>query len=430
MNSNGRPPKARQTGNRPPIRLLGGAAVAAGFLLLSALPLAGLDGSIDGSYKSYSAWIYDPLWQGGSYGLSTGILRLNASIYPAKWASIELAYLLNPEIRAEDLSADPTQFGGGAEGYRVIDLRRRLLPWSSSKLNNIGLYNELDRAAVTFHMPFADVTAGRQAIAWGSARAVNPTDVLAPRRVSAVESEYRSGVDAVRMRIPFGAMHEADLGYVFGKDFRFEASAAFSRVKLHLLQTDITLLAMLFKENLMAGLDLARAIGEAGAWLEAAYVMPDIPAAWKAGNPWAEDYLQVSAGADYNFSAGLYGYLEYHFNSAGGAEASDYLALEDDPAYTEGASYLLGRHYLALGATYQLTPLLPASGLVLVNLNDPSLLLTLSLEYNIKENVYVEGGCTLGFGGDPLLSGGIPVEYRSEFGLYPNTVYAAVKLYF
>jgi hypothetical protein len=66
----------------------------------------------------------------------------------------------------------------------------------------------------------------------------------------------------------------------------------------------------------------------------------------------------------------------------------------------------------------------------LVNLTDPSVVLSLSLEYNIKENVYLESGCTLGFGENPLVSGGEPIEYRSEFGAYPNLVYTAVKLYF
>jgi hypothetical protein len=68
--------------------------------------------------------------------------------------------------------------------------------------------------------------------------------------------------------------------------------------------------------------------------------------------------------------------------------------------------------------------------MVLVNLTDPSLVLNLTLEYDIKENVYVEGGCTLGFGENPELLGVDPVAYRSEFGFYPNVIYTAVKLYF
>ena len=415
------------------VRLISAAFRSPWFLVLAVFllhdaPLHGLDASISGSYKTYLNWTYDPLWQGDSYGVSTGILRLKASIYPSKWSSLELAYLLYPEIRPASLQDDSIFLGGQTGEYRLVDLRRRLLPWSSAEVQNIRLYNELDRAAVTFHLSFADLSLGRQAVAWGSARTINPTDVIAPLRFSALDSEYRKGVDAVRLRIPVGAMNEADIGYIFGEEFRSDRSAAFARAKLHLLDTDVSLLTMLFKENLMAGLDLARAIGKAGAWLETAYVIPDIINT--ADDPWGQDYLRLSVGLDYNFSDGLYTYLEYHFNSPGGTSAKDYLQLAEDPDYIEGSTYLLGRHYLSLGATYQIAPLLPASGFVLVNLTDPSVVLSLSLEYNIKENLYLEGGCTLGFGENPLVSGGEPIEYRSEFGAYPNLVYTAVKLYF
>lgn len=402
--------------------------LALAVFLLYGAQLHGLDTSVSGSYKTYLNWIYDSGWQGDSFGVSTGILRLMTSIYPSKSSSLELAYVLYPEIRPASLQDGSIFLAAGTGAYRLVDLRRRLLPWSAAEVNNIGLYNEMDRAAVTFHLPFADLSLGRQAVAWGSARTINPTDVIAPLRFSALDSEYRKGVDAVRLRIPFGAMNEADIGYIFGEEFRSDRSAAFARAKLHLLDTDVSLLTMLFKENLMAGLDLARAIGKAGAWLETAYVIPDIINT--ADDPWGQDYLRLSVGLDYNFSDGLYTYLEYHFNSPGGRSAKDYLQLAEDPDYIEGSAYLLGRHYFSLGATYQIAPLLPASGFVLVNLTDPSVVLSLSLEYNIKENLYLEGGCTLGFGENPLVSGGEPIEYRSEFGAYPNLVYTAVKLYF
>ncbi|MBN2551842.1 MAG: hypothetical protein JXB06_03685 [Spirochaetales bacterium] len=410
-------------------RALRGLWLLAGLLLLG-LPLRGLDASFGGSCKNFLTWLYDPRWQGDSFGVSTGIIRLEASLYPAEWTTVELAWRLYPEIRPESLELDSTFFGGESEEYRLADFRNRLLPWSEADVYNISLSHDLDRAAITFHLPFADWTVGRQAVAWGSARIINPTDVIVPLRFSALESEYRRGVDAARLRVPFGTMNEFDAGCIFGKELRFDRSAAFGRLKLYLLETDLSMLAMLFREELMVGVDLARAVGNAGTWLEGAYVIPDVLNADGSADPWDGDYLRLSAGLDYNFSCGLYTYLELHFNSPGRTDAGEYLQLLDDPAYSRGGTYLLGRYYLGLGATYPLTPLLPATGLVLANLSDPSLVVSLSLEYNIKENVYLEAGCTLGLGENPVVSGGVPVEYRSEFGAYPNAVYTAVKLYF
>jgi len=50
-----------------------------------------------------------------------------------------------------------------------------------------------------------------------------------------------------------------------------------------------------------------------------------------------------------------------------------YQDLSSTPAYRQGAVYLLGEHYLAIGGTYQLHPLAPLSATLLHNLADHSL---------------------------------------------------------
>lgn len=400
-------------------------------LSVAALPVLGLDldGSLGGSYKSYFTGIYDAAFDGKSAGAAASLLRLNGSLYPADWLSLEAAYLLSPEIGGDTVeqTLGASSPGLGAE-YRVIDPRRRLLPGSADNVENAALYHEIDRAMATLRFSFADLSVGRQAIAWGTARVVNPTDIIVPYRFTALDTEYRKGVDAVRFRAPLGSFSELDLGAVFGEDFQFERSAFFARGRLYVLQTDVSVLSMVFRENLLWGLSLSRAIGENGAWLEAAYVLPD--AVDPPDDLYANDYVSLSVGVDRNIVADLYAYLEYHFNSAGEADPDDYLEAGGTPAYTEGNLYLLGRHYVGVGGTYNVSPLLPASALVLVNLNDLSVELSLSAEYNFKENVYVGGGVFLGLGPEPETLGGVPIRYRSEFGAYPQVIYTEVKLYF
>jgi hypothetical protein len=400
---------------------------AAGVFLTSA-GLHGLDTSLSGSYKTFLNWIYDPFYQGKSYGSASSGVRLNGRLYPSDWSSLEIAYILYPEIRAASLGESPAAFASADEEYRLADIRRRIVPFSDRDLENIGLYNEIDRAAATLTFSFMDLHLGRQAIAWGSARVINPTDVIVPFQFTATDTENRKGVDALRLRLPIAGMNEIDAGYIAGKNLRFDRSAVFGRAKLYFLQTDLSILAMLFKENLLAGFDLARAIGNAGAWLETAYVVPDIID--PSTDSWALDYLSLSLGLDYNLSSDLYGYLEYHYNSAGNNRPRKYLEAQTEPAYTEGNIYLLGRHYVSVGGSYNLGPLLPLTGLLMVNLNDFSAEISLSLEYNIKENVYISGGCNLGLGANPEVVGGGIVEYESEFGAYPNLIYSAVKIYF
>jgi hypothetical protein len=403
--------------------------LAVGLLLLPARSF-GLE--VGGSYKVHLNWVYDALWQRESSGIADNQLRLELGLSPAKPLSLQLAYVLRPELRSTSLAAVDSSFLTASAEYRIGDPARRLLPASAGKVDDIALYQDLDRAEAVLRLPFADLHVGRQAISWGSARVVNPTDVLAPFGILRPDTEYRPGVDAVRVRIPFAGMDELDLGYVPGEGFRFERSALFTRSRLYLANTDLSFSAVLFRENLLSGLDVARAIGNASAWLEAAWVLPDLVP--KAGDPLGASYAGVSVGADYNFAWGLYGYLEYHFNSAGSGDPQGYLDRLQHPAahpaYSEGNVYLLGRHYLSLGGTYPLTTLLPVSFLLMVNLSDPSAGLSLSVDYNIRENLYLTGGLFLGLGPQPELQGGLPVRYRSEFGAYPNFFYTAVKVYF
>ncbi len=400
---------------------------AAGVFLTSE-GVHGLDTSLSGSYKTFLNWIYDPFYQGKSYGSASSGVRLNGRLYPSDWSSLEIAYILYPEIRAVSLDESTAASTSADREYRLADIRRRIVPFSDRDLENIGLYNEIDRASATLTFSFMDLHLGRQAIAWGSARVINPTDVIVPFQFTATDTENRKGVDALRLRLPIAGMNEIDAGYIAGKSLRFDRSAVFGRARLYILQTDLSILAMLFKENLLAGLDLARAIGNAGAWLETAYVVPDIidPSI----DSWALDYLSLSLGLDYNLSSDLYGYLEYHYNSAGSNRPRKYLEAQTEPAYTEGNIYLLGRHYVSVGGSYNLGPLLPLTGLLMVNLNDFSAEISLSLEYNIKENIYISGGCNLGLGANPEVVGGRIVEYESEFGAYPCLIYSAVKIYF
>ena len=148
----------------------------------------------------------------------------------------------------------------------------------------------------------------------------------------------------------------------------------------------------------MVGFDLSRAVGGASIWLEMAYVSPD----FFNSEPEKEDpYFRASMGLDFNFKDGWYTFLEYHFNSAGESQAENYLNILDSTAFRDGSVYLLGKHYLGLGLTKQITGLITATGFLLANLSDSSFSLSPQLEYNIAENIYISAGAYIGSGKNP-----------------------------
>ncbi len=392
--------------------------------------------SLDGYYKNFTTILNFPQYTMNYYanpplmGLVLNRLRLDANFKLNHDFSFDLAYNIIPRIQDKSLS-QPQIFEIGSEAYtyRAFDLDQKLYPCDDDTASFL-VYQNLDRAFWTISAPAFDLYIGRQAIAWGAARVINPTDVLTPFPYNELDVENRIGIDAVRMRYPLGFMGELDLGYVFGDDFEFKQSAFLVRGKYYIAQSDVSLLAIGFKENLLIGFNFARNIGGASSWIEAAYTLADALA--KGGVNSDQSYFRISVGADYSFGSGTYSYIEYSFNGAGELKAVDYLANLNTVAYTDGSDYYMGKHYLSPGFSYQITPLLTGYADAIINLNDPSYLLAPHAEYNISENIYLDAGAYIGIGKAPELTETSipPVLLRSEFGSYADIYYTSFKIYF
>ena len=409
-------------------------------LILLALP-AKSESRFDmsGYVKNFSILLIQPGYEQGEetlkeadMGAVNTRLRIQLRYMFSDRLSLNAAYDIQPRVQDPRLfETDALSFGLEPPGYRAADFRDRLYPAPDAEVKSFGLFHNLDRLAVTFKFKFGDIYLGRQAIAWGSARIINPTDIIAPFSFNELDTEERRGVDALRVRIPLGMMDELDFGYVAGEDFAFDQSAFFLRAKTYLLKTDLSLLLMGFREHLMVGFDLSRAVGGASVWLETAYVSPD----FFNSEPEKQDpYFRGSLGVDFNFKGGWYTFLEYHYSSAGENRAEDYLNLLDSTAFQDGSVYLLGKHYLGLGMTKQVTGLITATGFVLANLSDGSFSLSPQLEYNIAENVYISAGAYIGLGKGPeYVLGPLdenPLLFHSEFGAYPDMIYTSFRFYF
>lgn len=410
-------------------------------VLVAAMPAwADLPFDVSGYFKNFSIAMDQPHPENVSEALDQPLmgavnnrLRLVLSARPYDDISLKLAYDISPRIQDQMLFYQPVyDIGIATSAYRAYDFDARLYPKEGDPVRSFALFHNLDRAVVTISNPGADVYIGRQAIAWGQARAVNPTDVLAPFAFDELDVEDRRGVDAIRVRVPMGFMSEVDFGAVFGDEFDADNSAAFVRTKFYYRQNDISLLAVAFRENLMLGFDLARSIGGAGFWVEAAHVFAK---AFESDAPDRdEDYFRASIGGDYSLRDGTYLFGEYHYNGAGSGNEEDYLIRMDRTAYREGSVYLMGEHYFVPGASHQVTPLIVVTGQALVNLGDQSLLLAPHAEYNIAENVYLSGGAYLGVGESPEVDltpfTGPFYTLRSEFGSYADSYYVSFRFYF
>jgi len=394
--------------------------------------------TINGYYKNFfvvydvSDYVKPGQLSDDIIGMVSSRIRLDSRLILDENISLSVSYGIAPRVQDKYLSLN--QFGYSSSGgrrYRMNDFYPRLYPPKGKTPENFVIYHNLDRAFLSISINSLDIIFGRQAIAWGSARAVNPTDVIAPYSFDELDSEERTGVDAIRFRLPIGFMGEFDAGYLFGNDFKLEESAFYLRSKFYAARTDFSFLVLGFRENLLVGFDLTRAIGGAGFWLETAYVIRDALVKGSSSND--SNYLRSTIGFDYSFGGLTYGSIEYHYNQAGENKPEDYFASLTSSAYTEGSVYLMGQHYLIPAISYQITPLVTFTGQFWWNLSDYSFLITPYIEYNIAENIYLAGGGYIGIGKSPLFTTDQIINYpifKSEFGSYTNSLFTSFRVYF
>lgn len=410
-------------------------------LLLAPLLSSSPDFSLGGNWKNFFVAIDWPDFSlaGGVpfperwMGSANNRLRLHGSVDIGHRLRGFVAYDLSPRIQDTFLfrqniflvTVDPYV-------YRVADLKERLYPQEKTEPESFAVDQNLDRLVLSIATEPADIYIGRQAIAWGSARVINPTDIIAPFAFQELDKEERVGVDAVRVRVPIGFMGEIDAGYIFGKDFHSENSAFFLRAKTYAAKTDFSLLFLGFQKNLLLGVDIARSIGGAGFWMEGAHVFAGVFQGKKFGS--TNDYFRLSTGLDYSLTNKTYGFIEYHFNSGGAPSPEDYLINLSNQALREGSVFLLGKHYLIPGLNHQITPLIILTAEALINLEDGSFFIAPIVEYNLAPNVYIAAGGFLGIGKSPIsahdIDPGAGPSLRSEFGSYPDALYSSFRVYF
>ena len=326
----------------------------------------------------------------------------------------QLHYELSPVMVSNELNASIPTFNVVGDNYRLTDIDPTLL----NEDNKNQIYQNLDRFNVQIQMDAGDLTIGRQAISFGSARIINPTDIFLPFDVRTFNTEYRTGVDAVRFQRPWGELGEIDFGIVLGDDADPENSAAFLQLRTNAAGVDYHLAVMRFADQDLLGFGVQSALGDMGFWFEVAGVWGD------------ENYTRLSTGLDYAFSENTFGQIEYHYNGAGSDDPEDYLANLQTLPYQRGGVFLLGEHYLMPSFTLQFSPLWFVAAQAIVNLSDSSAFASISAEYNIAEDFYMDFGYYHFIGDDLKVNSiGLP-EFESEYGPNPNTLYMSIRYYF
>ena len=278
----------------------------------------------------------------------------------------------------------------------------------------------VDNAFLKITFDRFDLTIGRQQISPGAGYAWNPTDVFNSKNLLDPTYEQR-GHDALRVDIPSGLNGTVML--LYSPEDKDYTSGKFAGLKYNISHFEVMLmggerthrwkdystLKDVNETRKIIGGDIVGELLGMGVWLELAWNDMEI----------SEGYFEGLFGFDYTFEGGLYLLNEFYRNERGKSDYREY-TFTDWMSYFATETKSITRDQWFFYISYPATDLLTIGTSVITSLNDWSLVLVPTAEYNFLENLDVTVFGNFYFGDDgetysPLLGQGGLVRLRYYF---------------
>jgi hypothetical protein len=343
-----------------------------------------------------------------------GILRLKLGGQPGDTLSAEahgVVTVTSPAATAASLIVTGTT-------RRFVELER-----TERADGDLAATLEVDRLNLAWEPRWFRAVAGRQAITWGVGYFWPVLDLFAPFSPARIDREYKPGVDAVRLTIPWRSYSQLDVVAAGqGKSLARDGSLG-GMARFYLGPADAGLMAGHFHGDTVAGGFVTGDLRGTGLRGEAAFT--------ESGESLdalldRERFWRASAGVDRQLTPSLMLTTEAAWNGFGAARAPDYVLVALTDRVQRGEVTSLGRWYAGALLAWQAHPLVILNGAVLGNLGDPSMLLLPHADWSVSDDVSVVLGGLFGVG-PGVRRDGLPA---SEYGAAPQVLYAAVRVYF
>jgi len=299
--------------------------------------------------------------------------------------------------------------------------RSDYLDWSFDSKQSHLIVDRLNMQLSTDHL---NLKAGRQPLSLAATFYFTPNDFFAPFAAQTFFRAYKPGVDALRADIQLAELSQltliAVLGYQTnpvgdnGWSNRAESGrhAYLTRLSTVYADFEFALLAGSVKKDLVLGGDFQ---GELFEWLgvrgEGHLLWPD--------SPLQKSRVEVALGLEHRWENSLTIRTEQFYHGAGVTYVDAYnLAVPQSGFY-------LARHYTAVGASYEFTPLLTGDATTIYNWVDQSALVALYALYSLTDESEIAFSVTASAGKKPQLA-----VIQSEFGLYGDSASVEYRSYF
>jgi hypothetical protein len=300
----------------------------------------------------------------------------------------------------------------------------------------------LDRFVFDINADPMTISMGRMPINYSVTNIFTPNDFFAPFSVTAINTIYKPGVDALRVTVATGMLSTIEISGVLGYDDAVPAwgqSAVIAHLRTVVLDYEWALLGGKLAQRWVVGASAQGAAGPVGIRFEGHVGFPDIEGNFELddidGDEREEDgiHTRLALGLDvpfewHNASIGM----DYMYISDGSSNPEEYVEragqmFPDDLMY-------LGRHYLGVSLGGELVPILTLGMMGLINLEDASGLGSVMLIYSIADEADAVIGIMVPWGELPDVgispSGELLLDMQSEMGASPITAFLETRFYF
>ncbi len=366
----------------------------------------------------------NPLGDANPSATSILDLRLYASHKTPSWSFV-IHDQLTTTVRSSG-SLGPLGLGRGVAPPRWLPLS-----FSATDQPTLIMSSTVDWGYVAYTHRGVTVTVGRQPVTFGRGKVWRPTDVVSTFALTEVDTEYKPGADAARIDWTGGKLSitalaaTGELESDHDLDASIQGTTALARASYGLSHGQVAATGGYVRGDAMVGADGAWDFDSFDAYAEATVTVP-------TGRSLASPVVgsgdlvpRAVVGATFHRGDVMVS-PELWWNGFGTFDRDQYLAVASSDRVGVGEQITLGRAHAVGSVLWQAHPLLTVTGAAIVNLRDPSGLITVGLGYSVSDDVEASIGGYVPLGRKPDASGGLPV-LRSEYGTYPYFLFARLK---
>lgn len=349
---------------------------------------------------------WSPQWQGldidTAYQLSSGIGPTHALL------EREGAYLPAPQPAT------------------LIDMEHTLVD-----RNNVYITHKIDRLSFGYSTPQYVLRIGRQALTWGSGMVFHPMDLIDPFSPTAIDTEYKPGVDMAYLQRLFADGSDLQLVAVprAGKNHgAINSDSSTIAMHYHLPIHEINLNWLLARDYQ----DWTAGVGINGAWSGSSWNIEVVPTLDSRHDIRTSLLMNISAGTTL-LNRNTTAFAEYFHNGFGTNKGTslDMFPADLQERLARNQLFNVSRNYLAAGGSIEWTPLITCSLTTIVNLDDDSFFVAGELNWSLSDNATLYTGLQLPAGGKDTEYGGLPViDHSAPYSSSPTSVYVQLRQHF